>query len=229
MMLLSVLKVRVPSRNPKPSTASMNPADQLRRRNSPSVTDGRPSDSWKATISRMLSSWIFRNSLSSRRFALCARAASSRRCGRRKLPICSTRNGGSMPRSSPDDRLDVDLNATIGRAAAFRIVARHRLAFALAEGREPQRADAPGLGVLRHRHGAPLRELLVVLVGAHVVGVPDDRQRGLAVAHDHVGELVHRAVESRLDVHRVGVERSMADNVYPNNVVCTLVEAILTD
>src|SRR5438132_3741668 len=227
MMLLSVLKVRVPSRNPKPSTASMNPADQLRRRNSPSVMDGRPSDSWKATISRMLSSWIFRNSLSSRRFALCARAASSKRCGRRKLPICSTRNGGCMPRSSPDDRLDVDLDAAVGRAAAFRVVARHRLALALAEGREPQRADVPGLEVLRHRHGAPLRELLVVLVRAHVVGMPDDRQRGLAVAHDHVGELVHRAVESRLDVHRVGVERGVAGHGDPHHVVGHLFDARL--
>src|SRR5436190_18000425 len=224
-MLLPVRKVRVPSRNPKPSTASMNPADQLRRRNSPSVTDGRPSDSWKATISRMLSSWIFRNSFSSRRFALCARAASSKRCGRRKLPICSTRNGGCMPRSSPDDRLDVDLDAAIGRAAAFRVVARHRLALALAEGREPQRADVPGLEVLRHRHGAPLRELLVVLVGAHVVGVPDDRQRGLPVAHDHVGELVHRAVESGLDAHRVGVERGVAGHGDPHHVVGQLLYA----
>src|SRR2546426_1619932 len=201
MMLLSVRKVRVPSRNPKPSTASMNPADQLRRRNSPSVMDGRPSDSWKATISRMLSSWIFRNSLSSRRFALCARAASSRRWGRRKLPICSTRNGGSIPRSSPDDRLDVDLDAAIGRAAAFRVVARHRLAPAPAEGREPQRADVPGLEVLRYRHGAPLPELLVVLGRAPVVGMPRDRQRGLSVAPDHVGEPVPSAVGSRPGVY----------------------------
>src|SRR5438552_3302924 len=227
MMLLSFLKVRVPSRNAKPSTASMNPADQLTLRNAPSVPDGSPSDSWKATITRILSSWIFRNSFSSRRFALCARAASSKRCGRRKLPICSTRNGGCMPRSSPDDRLDVDLDAAVGRAAAFRVVARHRLALALAEGREPQRADVPGLEVLRHRHGAPLRELLVVLVRAHVVGMPDDRQRGLAVAHDHVGELVHRAVESGLDVHRVGVERGVAGHGDPHHIVGQLLDARL--
>jgi hypothetical protein len=56
MTRLESRKVRVPSRRPKPSTASMKPADQLRRRNSPSVIDGRPSDSWNATISRMASS-----------------------------------------------------------------------------------------------------------------------------------------------------------------------------
>src|SRR2546421_5800345 len=127
----------------------------------------------------MLSSWIFRNSLSSRRFALCARAASSRRCGRRKLPICSTRNGGSMPRSSPDDRLDVDLDAAIGRAAAFRIVARHRLAPPPAEGGEAPRGGMAGIGVMRPRHGAPLPEILVFLVWAHLVCLPDDCHPGL--------------------------------------------------
>src|SRR5438105_15258991 len=159
-------KLSVPSRRPKPSTASMNPADQLRRRNSPSVTDGSPSDSWNATISRMHSSCSFFNWLSPSLFSLCARAACNRRSGRRKLPICSTRNGGFIRRSAPDHRLDEDLDAAIGLAAAFRIVARHRLALALAEGREPQRADAPGLEVLRPPHGAPPRELSVLLVSA---------------------------------------------------------------
>src|SRR2546428_687940 len=161
MMLLSVRKVRVPSRNAKPSTASMNPADQLRRRNSPSVTDGRPSDSWKATISRMLSSWIFRNSLSSRHFALCARAASSKRCGRRKLPICSTRNGGWMPPSSPHHPLAVNIHAASGRAAAFPICCPHPAPPPPPPGCAPPPAGGPAA------HGADERALGTVLVIGH--------------------------------------------------------------
>jgi hypothetical protein len=42
----------------------MNPADQLLRRNSPSVIEGSPIDSWNATMSRMDSSWTALNSLS---------------------------------------------------------------------------------------------------------------------------------------------------------------------
>src|SRR5438105_5942853 len=220
-------KLSVPSRRPKPSTASMNPADQLRRRNSPSVTDGRPSDSWNATISRMHSSCSFLNCISPSLLSLCARAACNRRSGRRKLPICSTRNGGLIRRSSPDHRLDEDLDAAIGLAAAFRIVARHRLALPLAEGREPQRADAPGLEILRHRHTAPLPTPLVVLVRTHVVGMPDDRQRGFPIAHHHVGELVQRAMETRLDVHRVGVERGLAGHGDAHHVVGQLFDARL--
>ena len=40
-----VRKPMLPARKPKPSTASMKPADQLRRRNSPSVTEGKPTPS----------------------------------------------------------------------------------------------------------------------------------------------------------------------------------------
>src|SRR5881396_1672221 len=55
--------------------------------------------------------------------------------------------------------------------------------------------------------------------------MPDDRQRGLPVAHDHVGELVHRAVESGLDAHRVGVERGVAGHGDPHHVVGQLLYA----
>src|SRR5436190_4346570 len=57
--------------------------------------------------------------------------------------------------------------------------------------------------------------------------MPDDRQRGLPVAHDHVGELVHRAVESWLDVHRVGVERGVAGHGDPHHVVGHLFDSRL--
>src|SRR5436309_6375569 len=57
--------------------------------------------------------------------------------------------------------------------------------------------------------------------------MPDDRQRGLPVAHDYVGELVHRAVESRLDVHRIGVERGVAGHGDPHHVVGHLFDARL--
>ena len=83
MTPVSLRKPSVPSRRPKPSTASMKPADQLRRRNSPSVTLGRPIDSWKATISRMQSSCTAINCGRSACLALCARAASTGASGAR--------------------------------------------------------------------------------------------------------------------------------------------------
>src|SRR3954469_12158332 len=94
MTPLSFLKPSVPSRRPKPSTASMKPADQLRRRNSPSVTLGKPIDSWKATISRMASSCAALKPAASSLPALWLRAASIRRSGRTKLPMCSPWKGG---------------------------------------------------------------------------------------------------------------------------------------
>src|SRR6185436_14613490 len=94
MTLLSSRNVRVPSRRPKPSTASMKPADQLRRRNSPSVIVGRPIASWKVTISRTHSSCRRFTSASPILPALRSRAAWIRRSGRRKLPTCSTLKGG---------------------------------------------------------------------------------------------------------------------------------------
>src|SRR5688572_18437548 len=85
--------------------------------------------------------------------------------------------------SALDDGLEVDLDAPVGLAAAFGGVGGDGLRFALARDREAHRIDALRLEIMRHRMRAALRQGLVVGVGADIVGVADDGQRGLAVAH----------------------------------------------
>src|SRR4030095_12633341 len=76
------------------------PADQLRRRNSPSVIEGRPIASWKVTISRTHSSCRRFTSSSLILPALRSRAAWIRRSGRREPPTCSTLKGGLIAATS---------------------------------------------------------------------------------------------------------------------------------
>src|SRR6185503_2604964 len=102
-----------------------------------------------------------------------------------------------------------------------------RLGLALAGDREADGIDAPAGEVLRDRVGAALRELLVVVVRADVVGVADDGQRSLAVAHHHVGDLAHGGLEAGLDVRRIGLERSLIGHRHAHYVVRHGVDARL--
>ena len=108
-----------------------------------------------------------------------------------------------------DDRLHHDLHTPVEATSFFVGIGRARRVFTLPHGHQPLRNHALATQVVRHRAGTPFRQCLVVLVGTDIVGMADDGQVGLAIAHQHVGDLVHGALETRLDRRRIEIKRGL--------------------
>src|SRR5579862_4304167 len=102
-----------------------------------------------------------------------------------------------------------DLDAPVLRSSFLRLVAGDRLGLAPALGRDAARLDALVLHVVGDRLRAPLRQLLVVGVGADRVGVALDQHADarvpLQLANDLVDLLLALRLQDRLVEVEVGV------------------------
>src|SRR3990167_3577860 len=119
-------------------------------------------------------------------------------------------------------RSQVDLNATVLRAAIGRGIAGNRLIRAGATGRQARAIHPLGGQIGGHALRPTLRQVHVVLAAAGAVGKADDLDAVLVELLERAGEVVQRRIEVADDFRRVGGEGDIARHDQLDLIALTL-------